>query len=271
MSKIDSKPIENSILKVENLWIGYESSSTSIQTIAKDINFEIKTPQLVGIVGANGIGKSTLLRSLSGMQPKIEGEIYLQGNKLQSLDYLERSKLMSLVLTEQTISKNLSVVELISLGRQPYTNWYGKLEPKDIEVINTAISLTGLEKIRTKKCAELSDGQLQKVMIARAFAQETDLILMDEPTTHLDLYHKAYIMKMMKEMVKNSNKTILFSSHEIDLAIQLCDHMIVMTDNQVYFDEPCKLIEAGVFEGLFPKDLISFDSNSGTFKLYQKN
>ena len=135
------------------------------------------------------------------------------------------------------------------------------------KAIQNAIQLIQLEEIQHKKCFELSDGQLQKVMIARALAQDTDIIILDEPTTHLDMYHKAYILKLLQKLAKETGKTILFSSHEIDLAIQLCDTMIVMTTDNVVSDSPRNLIQQGVFETLFPEDLIGFDKKTGSFRV----
>ena len=177
------------------------------------------------------------------------------------------AKSLSLVLTEPIASKNLSVFELVALGRQPYTNWVGNLTEEDLAVVENAIIQTNIVSLKDKKCYELSDGQLQKVMIARALAQDTDLIILDEPTTHLDMYHKAYILKLLQKLAKDTQKTILFSSHEIDLAIQLCDEMIVMTSDAVVMDEPCNLITKGVFKHLFPEDLIAFDTMTGSFKV----
>ncbi|MDX1278973.1 ABC transporter ATP-binding protein, partial [Oceanihabitans sediminis] len=232
-----------------------------------NINIALQKGQLIGLVGANGIGKSTLLRSLTQVQAKLSGEILLNDKPLASYSNLELAKSMSLVLTEKVASKNLSVFELIALGRQPYTNWVGTLSEEDISVINKAIAHTNIEELKNKKCFELSDGQLQKVMITRALAQDTDLIILDEPTTHLDMYHKAYILKLLQKLVKETGKTILFSSHEIDLAIQLCDSMIVMNKKEVVSDSPCKLISKGVFNNLFPEDLITFDVNTGSFRV----
>ena len=195
------------------------------------------------------------------------GTIQLNDRHLEDYASIELAKTMSLVLTEQLMSKNLSVFELIALGRQPYTNWVGNLSETDKSVIQTAIEQTNLTDLKHRKCFELSDGQLQKVMIARALAQDTNLIILDEPTTHLDMYHKAYILKLLQKLAKDTNKTILFSSHEIDLAIQLCDTMIVMTSNEVITDSPCNLIEKSVFETLFPKDLISFNKMTGSFRV----
>ena len=165
------------------------------------------------------------------------------------------------------VAKNLSVYELVALGRQPYTNWIGNLSPKDQSIINVALEQTNILDLKDKKCYELSDGQLQKVMIARALAQDTDLIILDEPTTHLDMYHKAYVLKLLQQLTKTTNKTILFSSHEIDLAIQLCDTMIVMSKDNVQCNTPKQLISNGTFEKLFPEDLITFNDKTGSFKV----
>ena len=254
------------ILKTENLSIGYTSKKKN-SIIASAINIELTQGELIGLVGANGIGKSTLLRTLSSIQSPLDGSIYLNQKLLKKYPSIELAKHMSLVLTEQLMSKNLSVYELIALGRQPYTNWVGNLSENDIIIIEKAIQQTNLSELKKRKCFELSDGQLQKVMIARALAQDTDLIILDEPTTHLDMYHKAYILKLLQKLAKDTNKTILFSSHEIDLAIQLCDSMIIMTDNDVSSDTPSNLIEKGTFCNLFPKDLISFDNKTGRFKV----
>lgn len=254
------------ILKTQNLSIGY-SSGKSKTIVASNINIELKKGELVGLIGANGIGKSTLLRTLTKVQSPIDGGIYVNDTELKRISPIDLAKVLSLVLTEPVASKNLSVYELVALGRQPYTNWIGNPSKEDIEITNRAISQINIEHLRNKKCFELSDGQLQNVMIARALAQDTDLIILDEPTTHLDMYHKAYILKLLQKLAKETGKTILFSSHEIDLAIQLCDTLIVMTDAEVVSDQPCNLISNGVFETLFPKDLIAFDEKTGSFRV----
>ena len=252
------------ILETHELSIGYQTK-TSKALIASAINIALYQGELIGLVGANGIGKSTLLKTLTTIQPALSGQITLNKKLLENHTSIELAKTMSLVLTEQLMSKNLSVFELIALGRQPYTNWVGNLTETDLAIVNQSIEQTNLSDLKDRKCFELSDGQLQKAMIARALAQDTNLIILDEPTTHLDMYHKAYILKLLQRLAKETNKTILFSSHEIDLAIQLCDSMIVMTNNSVISDTPCNLIERGVFETLFPEDLIEFDQNTGRF------
>ncbi|MFD2550650.1 ABC transporter ATP-binding protein [Bizionia sediminis] len=261
-----NKNTKPTIIETKNLTIGY-TSKKSTTVVCKNINMSLQKGQLIGLVGANGIGKSTFLRTLTRVQPQISGSIFLDKKLLDTYSNSQLAKTMSVVLTEQIASKNLSVFEVVALGRQPYTNWLGKLSETDMRMVNLALEQTNIGALKNKKCYELSDGQLQKVMIARALAQDTDLIILDEPTTHLDMYHKAYILKLLQKLVKETNKTILFSSHEIDLAIQLCDTMVVLTNNKVITDAPCNLISAKVFEALFPSDLIAFDTKTGSFRV----
>ena len=203
------------ILSISQLSIGYGS-----KTVANNINFDLGAGMLCGVVGVNGIGKSTLLRTLGGFQPKLSGNIRLNGKPLEKYSSSSLSKELSVVLTEQPASKNLTVQELIALGRQPYTNWLGTLTKEDKQQIQASLDAFLLNELRHSKCHELSDGQLQRVLVARAMAQDTSLILLDEPTTHLDLYHKVQILKMLQELAHNKQKTILFTTHEIELAIQ---------------------------------------------------
>lgn len=254
------------VLRAQNLSIGYNNKGR-INTVASKINFSLKKGQLIGLVGANGSGKSTLLRTLSHVQPALGGFIALDKKLINEYAPLELAKRLSLVLTDKTISKNLTVKELIALGRQPYTNWIGHLTNKDKAIINNAIELCKINKIKDEKCYELSDGQFQKVMIARALAQDTDLILLDEPTTHLDVHHQAYVLKLLQELTQTTQKTIFFATHEIDLAIQLCDSIIAITNYDVIFDTPKNLIKNETFDALFPEDVIVFDDRSESFKI----
>lgn len=221
----------------------------------------------MALIGVNGVGKSTLLRSLCGVQEPLEGEIQIRGKALSSTTSGELSEAVSIVLTEQPISKNLNVFELVALGRQPYTNWIGTLTTRDKGHVRQALKLVDIEELEHKKCYELSDGQLQKVLIARAIAQDTPLVVLDEPTTHLDIYHQAYVLKLLKNLTLQTKKGILFATHEINLALQLCDRMILMEKDKVSIGTPAQLIEKDVFANMFPSDLIVFDKNSNSFKI----
>ncbi|MFI1743713.1 ABC transporter ATP-binding protein [Thalassobellus sediminis] len=261
--EVDNK---NIVLKTVDLSIGYTSKKGKT-IVASNINIELHKGELIGLIGGNGIGKSTLLRTLTKVQNPLDGTIFINDKDISKYTSIDLAKAMSLVLTEPILSKNLSVLELVALGRQPYTNWVGNLSKKDKTAIYKALQQTNIENLKDKKCYELSDGQLQKVMISRALAQDTDLIILDEPTTHLDMYHKAYVLKLLQKLAKETNKTILFSSHEIDLAIQLCDTIVVMTKDGVVSNQPCNLIEEGTFNTLFPEDLIAFDKKTGSFRV----
>lgn len=235
--------------------------------MASNINIDIEEGELVAVIGTNGVGKSTLLRSLIGIQEVLHGEVYIDKFNLKSLDSGQRSEMISIVLTEQPISKNLSVFELIALGRQPYTNWIGTLTSNDVNYIQKALKLVDIEGLQHKKCYELSDGQLQKVLIARAIAQDTPLVVLDEPTTHLDIYHQAYVLKLLKKLTLQTKKAIVFATHEINLALQLCDRIILMEKEKVSVGTPTQLVEKDVFSAMFPSDLIIFDKTSRSFKI----
>jgi len=255
---------KKSILTTDNLSIGYKTKKETI-IIAEQLNLNLDAGKLITLVGANGIGKSTLLRTLTGIQKPLSGNVFLNQKNINSFDGITLAQELSLVLTEKLPPSNLTIFELISLGRQPYTNWLGKLSEDDLEKVNSVMKLTQTEHLAEKKHFEISDGQLQKIMIARALAQETSIIILDEPTTHLDLFHKVAVFKLLKKLSKKTNKCILFSTHDIDLAIQLSDEMIVMTEENIVQDQPCNLISKGIFNSLFKDETITFDSEKGKF------
>lgn len=254
----------NTILSTSNLSIGYKTKKVAV-TIAQDLNLTFDSGKLIALIGANGVGKSTLLRTITGIQPALEGSVSLNDKNINTYKPLDLAQSLSLVLTEKLPPSNLSVFELVALGRQPYTNWVGTLTEIDIEKVSQAMQLTQIEHLAAKRHFEISDGQLQKVLIARALAQDTPLIILDEPTTHLDLLHKVSLFKLLKKLTQETQKCILFSTHDIDLAIQLSDEMIIMTPEMVVQDEPCNLISKGCFSALFKDEHIVFDAEKGKF------
>ena len=256
--------INNYILTTSNLSVGYSSKKVT-NTIASNINLTLKKGELIALIGANGIGKSTLLRTLIGIQPPLSGNVILNGKNISDYNSISFAQNLSIVLTEKLPPSNLTVFEIIALGRQPYTNWLGKLSENDISKINEAMELTQINSLADKKHYEISDGQLQTVLVARALAQDTPLIILDEPTTHLDLLHKVSLFKLLKKLAKETNKCILFSTHDIDMAIQISDEMIIMTEENVVQDQPCNFISKGNFDTLFKDEQIAFDSEKGKF------
>lgn len=255
---------KKNLLSTSDLSIGY--SHKKKQTgIADHLNLNLEEGKLIALIGANGVGKSTLLRTLTGIQKPLSGKVLLQNKNIQEFDALELARQMSLVLTEKLPPSNLTVFELVALGRQPYTNWIGTLTTADYAKIDEAMERTQISSLANKKHYEISDGQLQKVLVARALAQDTPLIILDEPTTHLDLLHKVSLFKLLKKLTQETGKCVLFSTHDIDMAIQLSDEMIVMTPEIVLQDQPCNFITKGIFNTLFRDEHIVFDSEKGKF------
>ena len=259
-----NKNHSNISLQTRKLAIGYKTKRATTY-VAENINLSLHKGSFVCILGKNGIGKSTLLRTLTKVQPKLSGEILLSGNKLEEIPNNDLAKNIGLVLTEKIPTSNLTVYELIALGRQPYTNWIGTLTDKDLAHIELAIEQTNCTDIIDKKHYELSDGQLQKVMIARVLAQDTELITFDEPTAHLDIQNKIEIFQLVKKLSRELHKTILISTHEIQLALQLSDALWLMNENGIVSGKTETLIENKSVEKLFTSDLVKFDVKSKQF------
>ena len=264
-----NKKNENIVLETEKLSIGYQQKKDT-KIVASDINLSIEKGKLVTVLGKNGIGKSTLLRTLSKVQKSISGTIFIHQKNLNDIAEKELSTQLSLVLTERLPESQLTVYELIALGRQPYTNWIDKLSKTDIEKIDFAIQQTDLEHLKEKSFYELSDGQLQRVLIARALAQDTAIIILDEPTAHLDLHHTIKIFSLLKKLVSETEKTIIISTHEVNLAIQFADEIVLFTDNNLFSGTPLELMNKNAFDDLFPKDIVSFNKKLNQF-IIKKN
>lgn len=252
------------VLSAKNLSIGYHSKRNN-NTIAENINLNLKQGRLIALIGANGIGKSTLLRTITGIQKPLTGEILLNNKVIADYSPSALAQNLSIVLTESLPPSSLTVFELVALGRQPYTNWLGTLSAEDIEQVNNSLELTQITNLSNRKHYEISDGQLQKVLIARALAQDTPLIVLDEPTTHLDLLHKAGLLRLLKKLSEDTNKSILYSTHDLDLALQLSDEIIIMTENKLLQDTPLNLIKNNELDKLFNDESIRFDAEKGRF------
>ncbi len=226
------------LLTTENLSIGYGE-----KVLAENLSLQLKAGDLVGLIGQNGVGKSTLIRTLVGLQPKITGDIHFEEKPVTDSKGL--AKRISIVLTGKPDTLNLSVIELLALGRHPYTGWLGYLQEDDKKKIEEAISLMEINYIANKKLFELSDGQLQKAMIARALAQDTDVVILDEPTSHLDLKNKIDVLELLKK-ISAKGKSILISTHEVGLAAKYCNEFWCMDfGKKMLTGDPKKLVEEG--------------------------
>lgn len=252
------------ILHTERLSIGYPSNKENT-LVAENIRVTLNLGKLTGLIGSNGTGKSTLLRTLSGVQPPLSGSVILDGQPLTSYDAASLAVKRSLVLTERLPASDLTVFELVALGRQPYTDWLGRLSDRDRRKTEEALHLTGTSHLSAKRHHEISDGQLQNVLIARAIAQDTPIILLDEPATHLDLPHKMALLRMLKSLAHVSGKAILFSTHDVEQALQLCDDLILVVSGETIQDTPEKLISDRQIDRLFDDPGIRFDPQKRQF------
>ena len=257
---------EKHIIKISNLSIGY-TSKKHISTIASNLNINLKTGNMVCLLGKNGIGKSTLLRTLTKVQPALDGEILINEVNLKSLTNNELAKTLSLVLTERLPDSSLTVFELVALGRQPFTNWIGYLTSEDMQIVYAAFEKTNTNHLMNTKCYELSDGQLQRVLIARALAQNTPIIVLDEPTAHLDLHHTINTFSLLKNLASEFNKTIIISTHETNLALQLADELWLMSPSKFVSGKTDDLITNNELDKLFDSDLISFNKTLKQFTI----
>jgi len=243
---------------IDNLTVGYQEKN-KIKIIANNISLNIKRGSFVAIIGKNGIGKSTLLKTISKVLKQLNGSITINGKNINEYSYRELAKTISLVLTERLPESQLTVLELIALGRQPHTNWIDTLSKIDIEKIEWAIKETNLEKLRDNRIDELSDGQLQRVLIARALAQDTEIIILDEPTAHLDMHQTIKIFELLKKLTHKTEKTIIISSHEINLAIKTCDQLTILSKNKIYSGTISTLMVENAFENLFSSEIVKFN------------
>ncbi|MDM3853609.1 MAG: ABC transporter ATP-binding protein [Aphanizomenon gracile PMC649.10] len=260
--------MSNSILKTHNLTIGYKTSQKTIRNVAANISTSLQTGELVCLLGPNGAGKSTLLRTLAGMQPPIAGEVKLLEDDIYKLPPQELAKRLSLVLTEKIDVGMLSAYALVSMGRYPYTDWWGKLSSEDENIINWAIKSVGAVNLAQRNVSELSDGERQKIMIARALAQSPMVMLLDEPTAFLDLPRRVEIMQLLRQLARDTNQAILLSTHDLDLALRLADKIWLLGNHGIlHVGAPEDLILSGAFADTFRSEGVEFNIFSGEFNL----
>jgi iron complex transport system ATP-binding protein len=256
---------DDKVIEINDLSIGYRQKGIATK-IFSGINLHAFHGELIALVGLNGIGKSTLLRTLAGLQKKISGTIFISGTILDELPKYQLAKQLSIVTTENISINNLTVYDLIALGRYPHTSWFGTLKQTDENKIEEAIRMLRLETFRFKHILELSDGERQRVMIARALAQDTEIIILDEPTAFLDLANKYEIVHILSNLAHHHNKTIIFSSHDLNIVIREADKIWLMKENQIFEGAPEDLIISDTFSTIFNQDIIQFDRFTGDFK-----
>lgn len=225
--------MESLKIQIQDLAIGYTNGKT-VNTVFDKLTSQFTSGQLIGLVGNNGVGKSTFLRTLAGLQEKLSGEILINSTSLDAIQKSDLAKLVSIVLTEKIEGFNLTVRDLVSMGRVPYTNYLHQLSDKDLDLINGSIKAVGLESNSEKPLSELSDGLFQKAMIAKGLAQQTDLLLLDEPTAYLDFNSKHELFVLLKDLIETKNKCLIVSSHDIELLLKYSTHLLVFSNDRSY-------------------------------------
>lgn len=232
--------------------------------LAAGLSPQLYAQELVCFLGPNGVGKTTLLKTLVGLMPALAGEVYLGGEPLAALSNLVRAKKLSLVLTGRPLAPLFPVLELVALGRQPHTGPFGRLGPLDLEKIDRALELAQVKDLSNRFLGQLSDGQLQRVMIARALAQDTPTLVLDEPTAFLDLPHRLSILSLLHQLAAQEGKSILLSTHELDLALRLADRLWVMDgQGNLIQGAPEDLVLSGALGQAFGNE--GFDPLTGGF------
>lgn len=216
------------LLAAIDLEIGFRSFSGKQRPLAQGINLTLRAGELIALMGPNGVGKSTLIRTMARLQPMIGGDIQIGGKSIRHLSYRESARLLSIVLSVPPSPGLITVFDLVAMGRYPHTGWTGKLDDRQRAVVEWAIENTGIGNLRHRLLHHLSDGERQKVMIARALAQDTPLILLDEPTAHLDLPNRSDIVGLLRQLTRQTQRGILLSTHDLELALQAADRLWLM-------------------------------------------
>ncbi|BAX81630.1 ABC transporter ATP-binding protein [Labilibaculum antarcticum] len=268
----DIKEMQKNILVTKDLSIGYKQGRKDNLCLLSDINLTIRRGEMVCLLGPNGAGKSTLMRTIAGIQSPLAGYTLVEGIPIRDRNYKEIAQLLSIVLTERIDVGNLTVYHIVSLGRHPYTSWMGRLSEEDNDKIKWALEQVGLMHYADHFINQLSDGERQRVMIAKALAQDTPLIMLDEPTAHLDLPNRVDIMRLLHRLARETNKAILLSTHELDLALQAADVIWLMAlGKPIKIGAPEDLVLNGSIEETFHNKSFIFDRKTGNFIMnYQK-
>lgn len=257
------------ILETRELSIGYpHSGKHGAYTISSGLNLGVVAGELVCLVGPNGAGKSTLLRTLTRLQKPLAGEIYLQNRLLDKYRPKELAQQLGMVLTGAIQVGAMRVEELVGLGRFPYTGWNDRWSADDLEKVNEAIRMVGAESLKGRYVNQLSDGERQRVMIARAVAQEPSLLVLDEPTAFLDLPGRMNVMQLLRSLAHTHGKAVLSSTHDLDLALRMADRIWLMAqDGRLVSGSPEDLAMQGHFGQIFDKPGVSFDRMTGSFRM----
>ena len=253
-------------ITLSDLSIGYKTKQ-GVRTVVSHMSAAIRSGELTCLLGQNGIGKSTLLRTLSAFQPKLGGRIIINGRELEDYSDRELAQTIGVVLTERPDVQQMTVEEMVAMGRSPYTGFWGRLNDDDRREVSAAIALTGIEGLRHRLVVTLSDGERQKVMIAKALAQQTPVTFLDEPTAFLDYPSKVEMLLLLRRISREAQKTIFLSTHDLELAVQVADTLWLMTPDGLHIGTPSELARKGCLRTFVERGGACFDEETMTVKV----
>ncbi len=253
------------MIRLDKLTIGYGK-----RHLIEGATLSLEAGGLVALIGRNGAGKSTLLRTLCGLELPIEGTVCLNGHALSEISPEQLSKTVAFVATERVRIANMRCEDVVALGRAPYTNWIGRLQDEDRQIVAEALRSVGMSDFAARTMDRMSDGECQRIMIARALAQQTPVILLDEPTSFLDLPNRYELVTLLSTLAHDKGKCILFSTHELDIALSLCDSVMLIDSPHLHAMPAQEMIRSGHIDRLFGNDRIRFDSEMGSLKILKR-
>lgn len=234
------------MIRLENLTLGYAD-----RTLLKQVSTSFEVGRLTALIGRNGSGKSTLLRALAGLNTEYEGQILVDHKEIGQLDAHTLSTRLALVTTERVRIANLRCRDVVALGRAPYTNWIGRMQEEDRQLVEHALEVVGMSAFSDRTMDRMSDGECQRVMIARALAQQTPIILLDEPTSFLDLPNRYELCRLLSRLAHEEQKCILFSTHELDIARTMCDSIALVDNPHLHHLPTGEMVRSGLIERTF--------------------
>jgi iron complex transport system ATP-binding protein len=263
---------EDFFIACKGLSIGYRERSSASIVVKSDISVHALGGEMVALIGGNGIGKSTLLKTIAGFQSALAGELLVRGRPVSDFAAVELALEMSFVSTEIVRVANLTVREMVGLGRFPYTNWFGQLTDNDQIIIEKAIHQVGLSGYEDRLINRISDGERQRTMIARALAQETKIMVLDEPTAYLDIANKYEIVRILHQLARDEGKCIIFSTHDLNTALTMSDRIWLMLEDKVVQGIPEEVTYGGYLDVLFPNNQqLHFDTEKGDFRIKRES
>lgn len=248
-------------IRFEESVMGY-----GVTPVVSITDMSLEVGSIYCVFGRNGCGKTTILKSISGIIPMIEGRVLINEMDFHQINAKELSKKLSIVLTGRPAVSNMRVDEFVSFGRYPHNDWMGRMSEEDKEMVSRSMEICQVNENRNRLLDELSDGEMQKVQISRAMAQNTSIMLLDEPAAHLDLVNKAEIFNLLKNIAKTGEKCIVFTSHDIQFALQLADQFIAIEDGSAKSWSSDEFKNERIYERLLKSDLLEIDGHSNTVK-----